>query len=434
MEKEKDIFVEGEHIENLFSDELSPFLKQGSAWLFAIGFTLFSMTYFIRWPEVAKSEAILTTAQNPYVVVPKMQGKLVSLYFKNEDPIKKGELIGAIENAADPHDINLLEGLMLQIDTIYQTRIEDVNKISIHYFELSKLGEIQPAYEQFLRSYHELRFALSNDFLSNKLMLINQRIATLKALGANLESQKNTINKDYQLALTTYEKEKELFEKGSTTAYELKDQESLVLSKKLSCENIKSAIILNERQQEDLLEEKIQMTQIIETQKNSFVQAYKTLKFSISQWKSSYHLISPSDGLVSMPAYMQAGSIVSPQSPVVYVIPAGTQPVIQLKLAQYNMSAIDTSKLVRIKLVSYPYEEYGVLEGRIKSISQIPSEDGLYDATVYLNNGLTTSLNKKIHMVNGLRGEAEIVLEEQRLMTRLFNKFRRKATGGTNPE
>ena len=79
-------------------------------------------------------------------------------------------------------------------------------------------------------------------------------------------------------------------------------------------------------------------------------------------------------------------------------------------------------KEVRIRLNAYTYEDFGVLEGSILRIADIPTE-GEYEAIVKLNKGLNTSFGKKIDFINGLSGEAEVILDDERLMIRLFRKL-----------
>jgi hypothetical protein len=52
----------------------------------------------------------------------------------------------------------------------------------------------------------------------------------------------------------------------------------------------------------------------------------------------------------------------------------------------------------------------------------MPTE-GLYDARVSLDKGLVTGFGKKVSFINGLDGEAEIVMDDGRLMLGLFKKL-----------
>ena len=422
MAKDKDIFIEGENIENLFSDDLHPFLKWGMTWLFVVGIALFTLTYFMRWPEVVKASAVLTSSESPKAMIPKIQGKINGLFFANGQEVSQGDLLITIGNTADQTEVSQLLTLIDLVDTLYQYRVEEVADIPLDYFQLSNLGELQQSYEQFSRSFSELKFALSDEYLQSKLSLIYQRASSLRKMNVNLRLQRNTMYTDYENAVARYEKENLLYEKGSITGYELKDYEGVMLNKRLSFQNTKNAIIQNEGQQQDLLEQKIQLTQSIEQQKNNFVQAFKTLKSTCGQWQANYEIRSPIDGLVSVPSGTEVDAVVSPQAPAMYILPIGADAIVQIRLSQNNLQAIDTGKEVRIRLTAYPYEDFGVLEGSILRIADIPTE-GEYEAIVKLNKCLNTSFDKKIDFINGLSGEAEVILDDERLMIRLFRKL-----------
>ena len=422
MNQKKDIFIEGENIENLFSDDLHPFLKWGMTWLFVVGFALFGMTYFLKWPEVIKVPALLSSSNSPTPVMPKVQAAVTEIYFKNGEEVKEGDVIVELANTANQQDIDQVNSLIDQLDSLYQTNIEAAVTLPISYFELDELGEIQSSYEQFLKAYSDLKFALSDEYLSSKLSLIFSRYRTLNDLGVNLKLQRNTIYKELENEKRRYKGEKMLFDKGSISAYDLQNAESAVHAKRLSFQNIKNSIIQNDRQKQDLLEQKIQLTQGIEGQKNTFVQAYKGLKSTVAQWKYSYVIKSPKDGQISIPYSVQKGSPINPQNPVFFILDKGSLPIVQVKLSQRNINKIDSTKEVRIRLDAYPYEDYGVLTGHILTRSSMPVE-GLYDAQVALDSGLKTSFGQNVDFINGLQGEAEIVLDDERLMLRLFRKL-----------
>jgi len=78
-----------------------------------------------------------------------------------------------------------------------------------------------------------------------------------------------------------------------------------------------------------------------------------------------------------------------------------------------------------IKFQGYPYEEYGMVEGKINTIAQVPSADAVsFFATVTLLNGLRTTSNKILIYRNGMTASAEIITEDLTLMERFFITLR----------
>ena len=79
---------------------------------------------------------------------------------------------------------------------------------------------------------------------------------------------------------------------------------------------------------------------------------------------------------------------------------------------------------MHIKLLNYPEAEYGVLNGKISSMSPIPDNDGFYLINVNLKHKLITSYNISIPFKTEMSGAAEIVTEDLRLLERLFYQLR----------
>jgi HlyD family secretion protein len=79
--------------------------------------------------------------------------------------------------------------------------------------------------------------------------------------------------------------------------------------------------------------------------------------------------------------------------------------------------------LVNIKLSGYPYLEYGIVRGIVKSKSLVPSGDA-YVIDIALPNGLTTLYGKPLDFTQNMQGTAEIITEDIRLLQKIVNPFR----------
>lgn len=79
---------------------------------------------------------------------------------------------------------------------------------------------------------------------------------------------------------------------------------------------------------------------------------------------------------------------------------------------------------MNIKLENYPDIEFGVLNGIVKNISLIPDSEGLYFVDVELPKKLITSYKKEIDFKQEMRGTAEIITEDLRLIERFFYQLK----------
>ena len=87
---------------------------------------------------------------------------------------------------------------------------------------------------------------------------------------------------------------------------------------------------------------------------------------------------------------------------------------------------------MKVKLLDFPYNEYGSIEGKVASMSLVSS---LYEAepnavgkvyliTVELPEGLETNFGQTLSFKYGMLGEADIIVREKRLLQRLFDNLK----------
>ena len=95
----------------------------------------------------------------------------------------------------------------------------------------------------------------------------------------------------------------------------------------------------------------------------------------------------------------------------------------RINLKMQRSGKVKTGMLVNIKLSGYPYLEYGIVRGRVKSKSLVPSGDA-YVIDIELPDGLTTLYGTKLDFTQNMQGTAEIITENIRLLQKIVNPFR----------
>jgi hypothetical protein len=96
----------------------------------------------------------------------------------------------------------------------------------------------------------------------------------------------------------------------------------------------------------------------------------------------------------------------------------------KVKAPALNSGKIKVGQQVNIRLANFPDREFGVLKGKIKNISLVPDKDGNLLLDVNLTHGLQTSYKKQIPFQQEMKGSAEIVTEDLRLLERVLYQFR----------
>ncbi|TAM97214.1 MAG: hypothetical protein EPN39_11835 [Chitinophagaceae bacterium] len=81
--------------------------------------------------------------------------------------------------------------------------------------------------------------------------------------------------------------------------------------------------------------------------------------------------------------------------------------------------------MVQLKVNSYPYEEFGYIQGKLEYISSVSTDSGFL-GNVVLPNGLTTVYDRKIQFRNGLQAQAVIITKQRRLLQRFYYNMQKK--------
>jgi hypothetical protein len=91
----------------------------------------------------------------------------------------------------------------------------------------------------------------------------------------------------------------------------------------------------------------------------------------------------------------------------------------KLHIPSADINAIKPGQRVLIRLERYPDAEFGMVAGVIQSISSLPENDS-YLVLVNLPQGVITTFGKKINVGDGLKGSAEIIIEDSRLIEKII--------------
>ena len=83
---------------------------------------------------------------------------------------------------------------------------------------------------------------------------------------------------------------------------------------------------------------------------------------------------------------------------------------------------------VLIKLDGYPFNEFGLVNGRITYLASIPTPNGFL-AKVALTNGLRTTYGKQLVFRNRISAQADVLTEDTRLLERILYQIRLSLNG-----
>ncbi len=417
----------------LRSEEVQEILTKVPHWMIRYGSIVFlslivmllCISWFVKYPDIIVSEALITTQIPPQKEFAKTTGKLSSILIIDNQKVTIDQPLAIIENTANFKDVFKLKSI---IDTI---------KFSNKYFHfpidslpILFLGNIDSQYALFENNYIQYKLNREYQPFSNEVLANKYSISELNRQLKNLKSQKEISKTELNFSEKDLNRTKILFDKGVISAQDYENKQLEFARAKRNHENfessisqIKEAIISSQRTSKGTEINKIrEETSLLK----NVVQSFNQLKKSIKDWENQYILKSNINGKVSFLNYWSVNQTVSQGDLVFTIIPdEGSSLVAKLKAPALNSGKIKIGQNVNIKLENYPETEFGTLSGNIKNISLFPDKDGLYLIDVNLPEKLITSYKKEIDFKQEMGGVAEIITEDLRLIERFFYQLKK---------
>lgn len=146
---------------------------------------------------------------------------------------------------------------------------------------------------------------------------------------------------------------------------------------------------------------------------------------SVRRWEMDYCLEAPASGRVQLlrqgypNLYVQGGELFAR---IVPEEPGGWVGLASLPAA--SSGKIKKGQRVIVRFLNYPDQEFGIVEGRVSSVSLVPLE-GNYRVEIAFPGGLTTHYGICLPVMQEMKATAGIVTEELRLIERLFQPLRK---------
>lgn len=291
------------------------------------------------------------------------------------------------------------------------------------------LGDIENAYANFENNY--IQYILNKQLqpYSNEAIANSITTSELKRRLQNLKSQKQINNTELSFKKKDLDRSKSLFEKGVISAKDYETKQLEYLQAERNYQNMSSSIsqLREAISNSNKTSKGTEITRIREemTLLKNTIQSFNLLKKTIKDWELQYAFISKINGTVSFLNYWNKNQTVTQGDLVFTIIPSEYSAYIaKLKTPSKNSGKIKIGQRVNIKLQNYPDYEFGVLKGIVNNISIIPNKEGFYTIDVLLPKNMVTSYGKKVEFKHEMRGTAEIITEDLRLIERFFYQFR----------
>lgn len=383
-----------------------------------------------RVQEVSRAQGRLVPDGEVYKVQPVVQGEIDSVNVEEGQHVKAGQVLLKLDDRLAQTEVENLEqnltAYRLQLaqtqGLINQTRMEAQTRRAITTAEIQAQEATIAQAKADAATSRELIAQLTSETVAHQARLT--RLQPLVQAGAL--STEHLFNVEEALREN----------QRTVTQNQGKLQQSLAQANQLQAE-------LNQKRsegQQSILEvqQQLQQLQIQADQLQAKItETENGLKAARTRLEQMF-LYAPVDGTVSSLAIHKAGEFMQPGQTVAEIAPDGAPLVLSATLPNQEAGFVKLGMPVQIKFDAFPYQQYGIVSGTVKSISPDAIVDEklgtVYRVEIKLDQSSISDPehHQALQFKAGQTANAEIVTRQRRIVDVVLDPIKQLERGGLN--
>lgn len=377
--------------------------------------------FLIKYPDVVTGQISVTAEKAPVRMVSGATGR-VRLLHANGEQISRGTVAGYIENGADYATVRQLDTLLDHPGaTLPEGR--------------PLLGELSSSYNAYVLAGQQYERVCKSDLYTNMRTSLQRQIEADSRVAENLEQVVDIQQQLARHAAERLQKDSMLLHVDGISQVAYRQQADACLNQHSNLADaqsnrlIKHSDISKCRLELDRLH--LEETETLEKAYVEYATQRNALLSALQVWKERYLLTAPLDGRLEYLGFWRDNIHVTAGTELFTVMPAKNRWIGELLITSQGAGKVETGQTVNVKLADYPYDEFGQLKGRVKSISclthKIETPAGTaegYRVEVVFPEGLKTNFGRELPLNFETKGSAEIVTKPKRLIQRLFDNLK----------
>jgi len=395
--------------------ESNDFLGRPPNGLTRIGITIVAVilcivlfaSFLISYSDVLEAEIEIMPLNPSVLVKSSRSGQISEFFVKPGDLVASGDVIAKLKTVADYLDIMAIK------EAVTKRALPE----ELGFNKPTSIGSLQEAYSQYILAFHGIRTIerFYDDDIGN---LLHNRIKDTEDKAFSDNYQKLQASKrNNALISRNHSRMETLYNKGVISKAELEKSQldynkSFQEINQLSADYSKDSYSTNEKFEGHVANMEISSMQVLS---------------EISIWEERNVFISPVNGKVFFLDVWSPFQSVDEDEEIFGISPNFESPFMGIvKIPIHNSGKVRAGQKVIIKLHSFPFEEWGSLEGVLMEISNSPKRfDELYYPAYVKIDSSKNKLRTTISGEGNFSGYCNIILEENTLFNTLFIGLRK---------
>jgi len=423
MEKEKiDIELRSDEFQEIVQQSPRWMVRSGIVLIFGLLMLILAGSYFFRYPDVINASIVVLSENPPAYLAARTTARIDSLVATDQQMVSENQVIAILESTANYEDamklkelLHVLEPFILTFDTLSAITPE----VGL------QLGDIQSDYSSFVRLYNDYFSFLRLKLHPKKIRSLKQQVAMNRIYYDRLWSQKQDMEADLRIGNNQFKRDSLLQIKAVLSELDLEKSKGVLLQKKFNTNGARTKLAETQgaiiKLEQDVVDDQMAYADQIKKAQNLLIEEMNVLKSRLTFWEQTFIVRSPIAGIVSFTNFYNKNQQVKKDEIVFAVIPEKQSLIIgRISLPLKGAGKVATGQRVNIRFDNFPYMEYGFLNGTIKNISLMPNNEN-YVVEVELPQDMKTNYNIPLKFSQEMKGTAEIITEDLRLIERFFN-------------
>ena len=406
-------------------------LQSGTMMLAAVLTLLLILSVVIKYPDTITARLSVSGTQPVVEIVARQSGHLESLGLREKQKVRKGDILAVIQSPSLAPTVLALSERLARLAPMIAG---DSSTLDLVFKPEVGLGRLQDSYADFLGAYNQLQSVVADDYAQKAGALLSQQLDGKRAQIAAMREQQKTGQRELELARVKYDRLKTLHARQSISISQLQDQEVAVLAQirtdATAQKNLTDAEIDAARMEKEMRDLEHVRIEALRLARERVRVSLNKLRGEIDVWEGDYVLRAPADGIVAFYDFWTDQQYVTAGRQVFLIVPETTRLVGRISVSTGGSGKIKPRQIVRIRFDDYPYKEFGIVTGRVQSVSMVARE-GANLVLVDIPYPLTTSFKKRLQFKQDMTGEASIVTEDIRLIGRVLYEIRRAFVNNT---
>lgn len=426
--RHKRIEFRSEPVQEILGSVPSWIIRWGTTLFFTIVMALLVGSWYFSYPEVVPNlDVEVLTTEPPADVVARSTGKIEDFFIVDKQTVKMGDSIAVIENPATYADMFFLREELRRFRPVLNGN--ELNSIAhFNFINNLRLGDVQDEYAEFMKDFLDLKNFVEIDYYSKKIESLNEQISAYNLSKNYIYTEKQTLEEDYLLENQDYERWESLYDSSAISQSELDNAKSELLQKQSTFQNARTELATTEIKISELRTQVLDLELQYQKDKGdlqlSVHKSFNNLNASINSWAQDYLIVAPIDGSATFNKFWTVNQNITEGEKIVSIVPIDSSNIIgKLTMPVYRSGKVRVGQKVNIRFENYPYMEFGMVAGYVEKISIVPA-DNTYAVDVTFPDGLKTNYQMVLPFSQKMRGKAEIITQDTRLLERIIRPIR----------